>query len=75
MMYVLLYVDQDKQPCYIQGTMQEINDVLRTRWTNGDIDREDWEFYSNWQLLGMEDGQLTPMGNVECLNTPYFEVN
>jgi hypothetical protein len=55
--------------------MQEINDVLRTRWTNGDIDREDWEFYSNWQMLGIEDGQLTPMGNVECANTPYFQVN
>jgi hypothetical protein len=55
--------------------MREINEVLRTRWMNGDINQDNWEYYSNWQILGIEDGQLTPMGNVECLNTPYFQVN
>jgi len=73
-MYVLLYVNQDKQPSYIQGSVEEINAQLRTLWMNGDIDREDWDFFSNWQLLGIEDGALTPMGNVECSHTPYFEV-
>jgi hypothetical protein len=73
-MYVLLYVNQDNQPSYIQGSVDEINSQLRTLWMNGDIDREDWDFFSNWQLLGIEDGALTPMGNVECSHTPYFEV-
>jgi len=73
-MYVLLYVDQDLQPCYIQGTIQEINDKLRTRWINGDIDQEDWDYRVNWQLLGIEDGQLTPMNHVKAHTAPYFEV-
>lgn len=74
-MYVLLYVDQDKQPCYIQGTMDQINDQLRTRWLNGDIDVDDWEYYCNWKLLGIEDGELTPIEHVECRNSPHFDVS
>ena len=73
-MYVLLYVDQDNQPCFIQGSMAEINYTLRTRWINGDIDSEDWEFHSNWKLLGIEDGALTPMENVQVNLVPHFEV-
>lgn len=74
-MYVLLYVNCDKQPCYIQGSIEEINDALRTRWMKGDIDGDYWEFFNNWQLLGIEDGQLTPINTFECGNVPYFEVN
>ena len=73
-MYVLIYVDEDMQPCFIQGTMQEINDKLRTRWVNGDIDKDEWEFRSNWQLLGIEDGMLTPMNRVQVNTVPHFEV-
>jgi hypothetical protein len=74
MTYVLLYVNQDKQPCFIQGSMAEINDRLRTLWLNGDIDQEDWEYYHNWKLLGIEDGQLIDMENTECHSTPHIEV-
>lgn len=74
-MYVLLYVNQNKQPCYIQGSLEEINDNLRTLWLNGDLDEDDWEFYSNWQLLGIEDGALTPVIHVECHSMPHFEVH
>lgn len=74
-MYVLLYVDTDNQPAYIQGSIDEINSRLRTLWRNEDIDAEDWEYHSNWQLLGIEDGGLTPIDRVECRNTPYFEVH
>ena len=73
-MYVLLYIDQDNKPCYIQGTMQEINDTLRTRWVAGDIDKEDWAYYANWPLLGIEDGQLTPVNRVDVNMVPHFEV-
>lgn len=74
MTYVLLYVDNDMTPCFIQGSMTEINERLRTRWINGDIDKEEWEYRYNWQLLSLEDGVLTPVGNVKCNAVPYFEV-
>lgn len=74
-MYILLYVDQDMRPAYIQGTVEEINERLRTLWMNGDIDKDEWDYRSNWQLLGVEDGVLTPMSNVDCNTVPHFEVN
>lgn len=74
MTYVLLYVNTNKQPCYIQGSVEEINEQLRTRWINGDIDRDDWDFCSPWKLLGIEVRGLTPMSNVECTSIPHFEV-
>ncbi len=74
-MYVLLYVDSNNEPGYIQGTVEEINTRLRTLWMNGDIDRDEWEYRSPWQLLGIEDGGLTPIERVACSHTPYFEVH
>ena len=74
MTYVLLYVDHDMIPCYVQGSMAEINERLRTRWINGDIDSEEWEYRQNWQLLAIEDGQLTRLSNVACNTVPHFEV-
>lgn len=73
-MYVLLYVNQDKQPCHIQGSMAEINERLRTLWLNGDILREEWEYYHTYDLLTIEDGQLTPVGNWEQAPIPHFNV-
>lgn len=73
MTYVLLYVEE-KQPCFIQGTLEEINDRLRTLWLNQAIDQDDWEFFQNWALLGLEDGILSPMNSVECNSIPHFEV-
>lgn len=74
MTYVLLYIDTDKQPAFIQGSVEEINEQLRTLWIAGDIDRDDWDFCSPWELLGIEGDRLTPMGNVECTAIPHFEV-
>lgn len=74
-MYVLLYVDSNNEPGYIQGTVEEINTRLRTLWMNGDIDRDEWDFRQPWQMLGIEDGALTPIESVECSHTPYFEVH
>lgn len=73
-MYVLLYVDSDRMPCYIQGSMDAINETFRTRWVNGDIDKDEWECCDNWQLLGIEDGLLTPMNHVNVNVVPHFEV-
>ena len=74
-MYVLLYVDSNNEPGYIQGTVEEINTRLRTLWMNGDIDRDEWEFRQPWQLLGIENGGLTPIERVECSYTPHFAVH
>ncbi len=74
-MYILLYVNQDNQPCYIQGSMEHINETFRSIWTDGDVDREEWGYQEPWQLLGIEDGRLTPMSNVTGIIAPHFEVN
>lgn len=74
MTYVLLYVNTDKQPCYIQGSVEEINEQLRAQWLDGNIDRDDWDFCSPWELLGIEGDRLTTLGNVECTTIPHFEV-
>lgn len=73
-MYVLMYVNQDKQPCFIQGSMAEINERLRTLWLNTEINQADWEFYHNYDLLAIEDGRLTSVGNWEQDTIPHFNV-
>jgi len=73
-MYVLLYVNRDNHPSYIQGSIEQINEQLITIWADGAVDTYDWDC-GPWQLLGMEDGQLTPMANVTCTLVPHFEVN
>lgn len=73
MTYVLLYVNIDKQPGYIQGSVEEINERLRTLWINGDIDGDD-DFRSPLELLGIEGDRLTPVANAECNYIPQFEV-
>lgn len=76
MTYVLLYINTDKQPCYIQGSLDSINEQLRTLWLDGDIDRDDWRLYLPWELLGIEDDRLlTPLGNVKYTSIPHFEVH
>jgi hypothetical protein len=77
MTYVLLYTDCDGRPKHIQGSVAEINEQFRELWQQGYIDRDEWdnESYGPWQLLGIEDDRLTPMGNVECHMLPYFEVH
>ena len=74
-MYVLLYINQDNQPCYIQGSMEHINATFRNIWTDGDVDMEEWAYQEPWQLLGIEDGLLTPMASVTSNMVPHFEVN
>ncbi len=71
-MYVLLFVDENKQPRYLQGTIAEINTRLAELWEADEIDRDDWDFYSNFQLLAIEDGQLTPVEGWEAMNIPQF---
>lgn len=74
MTYVLLYVNQDQKPCYIQGTVEQINNKLRTLWLNGDIDPDDWEFHGSWEMLRIENDELTPIEHVEVTNVPQFDV-
>ena len=74
-MYVLLYVNTDSQPCYVQGTMEEINAHVRSQCGLGYIDREDWEFSAPFDLLCIEDGALTPVNSWEMTNIPQFIVH
>lgn len=74
-MYVLLYVNTDSQPCYVQGTIEEINAHVRSQCGLGYIDREEWEFSSHFDLLCIEDGALTTVNSWEMTNSPQFMVN
>lgn len=73
MTYVLLVVDIDNKPCYLQGTIAEINVELRTLWAKDEIDRDNWDF-SSWELLSIEDDRLTPVERVQCISIPQFDV-
>lgn len=75
MTYVLLYVNQYRKPCYIQGSIEQINAQLHAVWLNGEIDPNDWEYHGSWEMLGIENGELTPMANVELFKVPQFEVH
>jgi hypothetical protein len=74
-MYVLIFTDEYQNPRYIQGDLDEINEEFRALWEAGEIDHDEWELKEPWQLLGIEDGRLTPMGNVEVVRVPQFEVH
>ncbi len=73
-MYVLMYVNQGKQPRYIQGSIAEINKRLAELWEDNEIDRDDWEFYSNYELLFIEDGELQKASSWEAMTVPQFTV-
>ncbi len=73
-MYVLLFVDEGKQPRYLQGSIAEINKRLAELWETDEIDRDDWEFYSNYELLAIEDGALTKVNRWEAMAVPQFTV-
>lgn len=75
MTFVLLFVDQNKQPRFIQGTVDQINAELRELWQDNEIDRDDWGFYGNWKLLGIESDQIAEIESIECVLTPQFVVN
>ena len=73
--YVLLYVDAENKPRFLQGSIATINAELQKQWLNGEIDRDEWDFSNPWELLGIEDGRLTPVERVECTSIPQFEVH
>ena len=74
-MYVLIYTNSSNQPCFIQGTLAEINAEVHMAWVNGDIDQEDWDFSSPFELLCIEDDRLTPVNSWEMRSVPQFVVN
>lgn len=75
MTYVLLFVNGNNESDYIQGTLEYINTRFRGLWDSGYIDHDEFEFRSNYQLLGLEEGLLTPLANVTCSTSPQFVVN
>ena len=74
-MYVLIYTNTEGNPCYTQGTMEEINADVRVQCGLGYIDRENWEFTGSFELLCIEDGKLTQVNSWEMTNIPQFCVN
>ena len=75
MTYVLIYINGESQPAYIQGTLEHINKKIQQLWLDGDIDRDDWEFSSPFELLCIEDGVLTRVNSWEMTPIPQFVVN
>lgn len=75
MTYVLIFADEDKQPCIIQGSLEHINNQLRDAWTNNDIDHYDWGNIDNWRLMAVEGVQLTPVSVAECVMIPQIFVD
>lgn len=69
MTYVLMFVLDGRQPSYIQGSIKEINEVLRDGAINDSIDHR-----QNWLLLKVEDGFLTPVHDYEYRNVLQFSV-
>jgi hypothetical protein len=74
-MYVLLYTDTDNNPCYVQGTLAEINAHLHKAFVNEEVDLSLWDSYSPFQLLCIEDGALTPINSWEIKSIPQVVVN
>lgn len=73
-MYVLLYTDTDNNPCYVQGTLAEINTNLHKAFVNGEVDLSLWDSYSPFQLLCIEDDELTPINSWEIKSIPQVVV-
>jgi len=76
-MYVLLYINADDKPDYIQGaSVDEINARLAIESKNAYLEDVfgEWQIKDNWQLLGIEDNRLTPLANVEMYTVPQFNV-
>jgi hypothetical protein len=72
-MFYLLVIMGNNQPAVIQGSLDEINSRLMQMFKDGDIDREDWDFYSNFALMEMGEGnRLTLVKGWECLPIPQF---
>ena len=74
-MYVLLYTNADNYPCYVQGTMEEINAHIRKAFINEEIDLAYWDGYSPFNLLCIEDGALTSVNSWEMKSIPQVVVN
>lgn len=74
-MYVLIYTDTDNYPCYVQGTLAEINAHLYKAFVNEEVDLSLWDSYSPFQLLCIEDGALTPINSWEIKSIPQVVVN
>lgn len=71
--YVLIFVDADNRPQYLQGTITAINTELKKLWENGDIDREDWDFNQPWDLLVVRGGMLVEVENAAMGGIPQLE--
>ena len=74
-MYVLLYTNSSNQPCFVQGTLAEINDHIHQAWIDEEIYQDQWGFSSGFNLLCIEDGRLTPVNHWEMIKIPQFTVN
>lgn len=73
-MYVLLYTDASNQPCFVQGTLAEINAHVHKAWVDDVIDHHEWEFSSGFVMLCIEDGRLTQVNHWEMTYIPQFTV-
>jgi len=74
-MYVLLYINADGRPEYIQGaSIDEINAQVALDSKEGYLENMFDSLGKDWQLVGIEDNRLTPIANVEMYSVPQFAV-
>ncbi len=73
-MYILLFVRDNGCPDYFQGTLAEVNALLKEAWINHEIDPDFWDYHNPWQILTVEDGRLTPINNAMIENLPQIGV-
>lgn len=73
-MYVLLYVDYRGSPAYIQApNLELLNQQVRTLWEQTDIDQDSWGDDA-YQLLYIEENELTHVNHSDCAMVPQFTV-
>jgi hypothetical protein len=76
-MYVLLYTDSARQPCFVQGTIAEINAHIAQECADDNLGADPHDFLdsSDYNLLCIEDGRLTPINAWFVSYAPQFTVN
>jgi hypothetical protein len=71
-MYVLLYLDTIGHPAYTQApNLELLNQQIRTLWSESQIDQYYWE-EGRYQLLGLEENELTPVNHWDCEEVPQI---
>ena len=75
-MYILLYTDSVRQPCFVQGTIAEINAHIAQECADDNLGADPHDYFdsSDYKLLCIEDGRLTQVNHWNMARVPQFTV-